>query len=230
MDIPIGFLNDLFVFISSFIIRLNEMDEMLISNRIWKQRLVDIGIISSVMAKEFGFSGVMLRGSGVTWDLRKDHPYEIYRQLFFDVIVGSNGNCYDRYLIRMGEMRQSCSIILQCINNINIGPVMLDDFKKTPPQKKDIKNYTKSLIHHFKYYSDPIQVRQNEVYVSVEAPKGEFGIFLISDNTSKPYRCKIKAPGFNHLQSLNFLSEGHLLADVVTVIGTLDIVFDEVDR
>ena len=130
----------------------------------------------------------------------------------------------------MGEMRQSCSIILQCINNINIGPVMLDDFKKTPPQKKDIKNYTKSLIHHFKYYSDPIQVRQNEVYVSVEAPKGEFGIFLISDNTSKPYRCKIKAPGFNHLQSLNFLSEGHLLADVVTVIGTLDIVFDEVDR
>lgn len=230
MDIPIGFLNDLFIFISSFIIRLNEMDEMLISNRIWKQRLVDIGVISSVMAKEFGFSGVMLRGSGITWDLRKDHPYEIYKQLFFDVVVGSNGDCYDRYLIRMGEMRQSCSILLQCINNINIGPIMLDDFKKTPPQKKDIKNYMESLIHHFKYYSDPIQVHQNEVYVSVEAPKGEFGIFLIADNTSKPYRCKIKAPGFNHLQGLNFLSEGHLLADVVTVIGTLDIVFGEVDR
>jgi NADH dehydrogenase (ubiquinone) Fe-S protein 2 len=229
-DLPIGFLDDLYTFISLFQVRLNELDEMLTNNRIWKQRLVDIGIVTAKEAKEWGFSGVMLRGSGIPWDLRKDQPYEIYDQLDFKIPVGTNGDCYDRYLIRMEEMRESSKIILQCLNNIVEGPVMVDNFKYTMPLKKNIKNSMESLIHHFKYFSEGFTVPKNETYMATEAPKGEFGIYLISNNTNRPYRCKIKAPGFNHLQALNHMSKNHLLADVVTIIGTLDIVFGEVDR
>jgi len=229
-DLPIGFLDDLYTFLLIFNVRLNEIDEMLTSNRIWKQRLVDIGIISAKNAKEWGFSGVMLRGSGVLWDLRKDQSYELYKYLNFNIPIGTNGDCFDRYLIRVEEMRESCNLILQCLNNIKQGPVLFDNFKYVPPLKADIKTSMESLIHHFKYYSEGFKIYNNETYLATEAPKGEFGIYVITNNTSKPYRCKIKAPGFNHLQALNFLSKNHLLADVVAIIGTLDIVFGEVDR
>ena len=229
-DLPLGFLDDLYIYIQQLSIRLNEIDEMLTNNRIWKQRLVDIGVVTSTEAIELGFSGVMLRGSGISWDLRKNTPYEIYNQLDFEVPVGSNGDCYDRYCLRIEEMRQSISIILQCINKIPVGTIKSNNNKITPPSRKKIKNSMESLIHHFKYYTEGFTIPKNETYVATEAPKGEFGIFLVSDNTNKPYRCKIKAPGFGHLQALNYMSKNHLLADVVTIIGTLDIVFGEVDR
>jgi len=230
LDLPLGFLDDLYFFVKHFIVRLNEIDEMLTNNRIWKQRLVDIGIVSAKDALELGFSGVMLRGSGVLWDLRKNMPYEIYNQLKFEVPVGTNGDCFDRYCLRMEEMRQSCLIIIQCLNLIPNGPIKSLDKKITPPLRKDIKKSMESLIHHFKYFSEGFNISKNEVYVSTEAPKGEFGVLLVSNGTNKPYRCKIKAPGFGHLQALNFMVKNHLLADVVAIIGTLDIVFGEVDR
>lgn len=229
-DLPLGFLDDLYYCIKQFTTRLNEIDEMLTNNRIWKQRLVDIGIVSSKEAVDLGFSGVMLRGSGVLWDLRKNIPYEIYDKLSFEIPIGTNGDCYDRYCLRMEEMRQSCLIILQCLNKIPNGPIKSIDKKITSPTRKHIKDSMESLICHFKHYSEGYTIPKSETYVSTEAPKGEFGIFLISNGTNKPYRCKIKAPGFGHLQALNFMSKNHLLADVVTIIGTLDIVFGEVDR
>ena len=229
-DLPLGFLDDLYIYIQQLTIRLNEIDEMLTNNRIWKQRLVDIGIISATEAIELGFSGVMLRGSGISWDLRKNAPYEIYNQLNFEVPVGSNGDCYDRYCLRVEEMRQSINIILQCINKIPEGSIKSNNKKITAPSRKNIKNSMESLIHHFKYYTEGFTIPKSETYVATEAPKGEFGIFLVSDGTNKPYRCKIKAPGFVHLQALNYITKNHLLADVVAVIGTLDIVFGEVDR
>jgi len=203
---------------------------MLTNNRIWKQRLVDIGIVTSVEAVELGFSGVMLRGSGISWDLRKNSPYEIYDQLRFEVPVGSNGDCYDRYCLRMEEMRQSILIILQCINKIPEGFIKNNDKKATPPTRANMKKNMESLIHHFKYFTEGFSIPKGETYMATEAPKGEFGIFLVSGGSNKPYRCKIKAPGFGHLQALNFMSKNHLLADVVAIIGTLDIVFGEVDR
>ena len=230
MDLPEGLLNDIYLFIEQFNLRLLEVEEMLTENRIWKQRLVDIGIVSSSDALDWGFSGVMLRGSGIKWDLRKSQPYEVYDSLKFDIPVGSNGDCYDRYLIRVFEMRESLKIIEQCLNNIPLGIIKTNDNKITPPSRKDMKQSMESLIHHFKIYTQGFVVPCNEVYAASEAPKGEFGVYLVSNNTNRPYRCKIKAPGFAHLQALDFMSKGHLIADVVTIIGTQDIVFGEVDR
>jgi NADH:ubiquinone oxidoreductase subunit D len=203
---------------------------MLTENRIWKQRLVDIGTVSLNDAFNYGFSGVMLRGSGLEWDLRKAQPYEIYNKLDFDIVSGINGDCYDRYLIRLFEMKQSIKIIEQCLNNMPLGSIKTSDNKITPPSRFNIKQSMESLIHHFKYYTSGITVPTSETYVGTEAPKGEFGIYLISNNSNKPYRCKIKAPGFSHLQALNMMSKHHMIADVVTIIGTQDIVFGEIDR
>nr|YP_010394392.1 NADH dehydrogenase subunit 7 [Phytophthora lateralis]DAZ88400.1 TPA_asm: NADH dehydrogenase subunit 7 [Phytophthora lateralis]DAZ88833.1 TPA_asm: NADH dehydrogenase subunit 7 [Phytophthora lateralis] len=229
-DLPKGLLNDIYIFCEQFTTRLDEIEEMLTNNRIWKQRLVDIGIVSAKDALNWGFSGVMLRGSGISWDLRKTQPYEIYNKLDFDIPVGTNGDCYDRYLIRIEEMRQSIRIILQVLNKIPNGPIKLDDKKITNPNRIQIKNSMESLIHHFKYYSENISINSGETYTVIEAPKGEYGVYLISDGTNKPYRCKIKSPGFLHLQALDFIAKNHMIADVVTIIGTLDVVFGEIDR
>jgi NADH dehydrogenase (ubiquinone) Fe-S protein 2 len=229
-DLPKGLLNDIYIFCEQFNTRLDEIEEMLTNNRIWKQRLVDIGIVSANEALNFGFSGVMLRGSGISWDLRKTQPYEIYDKLEFDIPIGTNGDCYDRYLIRIEEMRQSIRIIVQILNKIPNGPIKIDDKKIINPNRIQMKNSMESLIHHFKYYSENIIVNSGETYTVIEAPKGEYGVYLVSDGTNKPYRCKIKSPGFLHLQALDFMSKNHLIADVVTIIGTLDIVFGEIDR
>lgn len=229
-DIPLGLLHDIWEFAQNFGHRLDEIEEMLTDNRIWKQRLVDIGIVTARQALDWGFTGVMLRGSGINWDLRKNLPYEIYDQLEFDIPVGTKGDCYDRYLIRMEEMRQSLRIILQIINKIPQGPYTLDNYKITKPPRITMKTNMEALIHHFKLFTQGFDVPAGETYTAIEAPKGEFGIYLVSDGSNKPYRCKIRAPGFAHLQGLDMMSRGHLLADVVTIIGTQDIVFGEVDR
>ena len=229
-DIPAGFLDDVFLFTKQFKIRVDEIEEMLTSNRIWKERLVDIGIVSAKAATDWGFSGVMLRGSGIPWDLRKTTPYEIYNELDFSIPLGNNGDCFDRYLIRVEEMRQSLYILNQCINLIAEGSVKTCDFKLNPPSRGEIKNSMEALIHHFKVYTEGIVVPHGETYTATEAPKGEFGIYLVSNGTERPYRCKIKAPGYGHLQALDYMSRGHMIADVVTIIGTQDIVFGEVDR
>ena len=229
-DLPKGLLNDIHIFGEQFTTRLDEIEEMLTNNRIWKQRLVDIGIVSAKDALNLGFSGVMLRGSGIAWDLRKTQPYEIYDQLDFEIPIGTNGDCYDRYLIRIEEMRQSIRIISQVINKIPNGPIKLDDKKITNPNRIQMKNSMESLIHHFKYYSENISIKEGETYTVIEAPKGEYGVYLISNGTNKPYRCKIKSPGFFHLQALDYIAKNHMLADVVTIIGTLDVVFGEIDR
>jgi NADH dehydrogenase (ubiquinone) Fe-S protein 2 len=229
-DLPLGFLDDLYLFLKGFSFRINEIEEMLTNNRIWRQRLVDIGIVSMPNALAWGFSGVMLRGSGIAWDLRKNSSYEIYSSLKFDVPLGKNGDCFDRYLIRVEELRQSIKIIYQCMNVLPVGFIKIDDRKIVPPSRAFIKYSMESLIHHFKYYSEGFNIPENETYVTVEAPKGEFGVYLRSDGSNRPYRCRIKAPGFLHLQGLGMMSKGHMIADVVTIIGTQDIVFGEVDR
>jgi NADH dehydrogenase (ubiquinone) Fe-S protein 2 len=229
-DIPKGLISDIYIFLEVFNNKLIEIEEMLNENRIWKQRLVNIGRVSAKDALDWGFSGVMLRGSGLRWDLRKSQPYECYDKLTFDVPIGTHGDCYDRYLIRIFEMRQSIKIIEQCLNDIPYGSIKNNDTKITPPSRTELKSSMEALIHHFKIYTNGINIKANETYIGTEAPKGEFGVYLISDNTNKPYRCKIKAPGFGHLQALNLMSKGHLIADVVTIIGTQDIVFGEVDR
>jgi len=230
LDLPLGFLDDLYLFCSQFNVRLDEIEEMLTGNRIWKERLVDIGIVSAKKAIDWGFSGVMLRGSGLPWDLRKAQPYEIYSELNFSIPVGNSGDCYDRYLIRIEEMRQSLNILNQTIKLIEVGPIKNPTSKFTAPSRSEMKISMEAVIHHFKLYSEGIILPHGETYTATEAPKGEFGIYLISNNTEKPYRCKIKAPGFGHLQALNDMSKGHMIADVVTIIGTQDIVFGEVDR
>lgn len=229
-DLPIGFLDDLYAFISDFSSRVDEMEEMLTNNRIWKQRLINIGKVSLEKALNYGFSGPMLRGSGLNWDLRKIDGYEIYNEIDFDVPVGINGDCYDRFLIRTEEMRQSLHIIEQCIFMIPLDKIKISNKKVTPPSRSLMKHNMESLIHHFKFYTEGFSIPSNETYVRVEAPKGEFGIYLMSDGSNKPYRCRIKSPGFLHLQGLDFMSKGHMIADVVTIIGTQDIVFGEVDR
>jgi NADH dehydrogenase (ubiquinone) Fe-S protein 2 len=229
-DIPIGLLDDISLFSKQFLLRLEEIEEMLTNSKIWKERLVDIGIVSAKKATEWGFSGVMLRGSGITWDLRKQHSYEIYDCLKFEIPVGKNGDCYDRYLVRIEEMKQSLSIIQQCLLKIPTGPIKTDNNKYVPPSRLDMKNSMESVINHFKYYTEGFSLPQGETYTATEAPKGEFGVYLISNGKEKPYRCKIKAPGFGHLQALNEMCQGHMIADVVTIIGTQDIVFGEVDR
>ena len=229
-DLPSGLLKDIFLFIEQFSSRIDEIEEMLTNNRIWKQRLVNIGVVSAEESMNWGFSGVLLRGSGIPWDLRSVQPYEVYDKMKFEVPTGLRGDCYDRYLIRVEEMRQSLRIISQCINQIPNGPVKLDDRKISPPSRSQMKQSMESLIHHFKLCTDGFNVPKGEVYTGIEAPKGEFGVFLVSDGTNRPYRCKIKAPGFSHLQGIDFMSKNHMLADVVTIIGTQDIVFGEVDR
>jgi NADH dehydrogenase (ubiquinone) Fe-S protein 2 len=230
MDLPLGFLDDVFLFCQQFLIRLNEMEEMLTGSRIWKERLVDIGIVSAKKAILWGFSGVMLRGSGVRWDLRKHQPYEFYKDVDFLIPVGSNGDCYDRYLIRIEEMKQSINIINFCLNNIPKGAIKPENSKFVPPSRVEMKNSMESVIHHFKYYTEGFSLQHGETYMATEAPKGEFGVYLITNGKEKPFRCKIKAPGFGHLQGLNEMSKGHMIADVVTIIGTQDIVFGEIDR
>ena len=210
----------------------DEYETLLTDNRIWKQRLVDVGIVTPERAKAWGFSGPMLRGSGVAWDLRKNQPYEVYDQLDFAIPVGKNGDSYDRYLVRMQEMRESNKIMAQCIAwlKANPGRVIVDDYKVAPPPRGEMKSNMEALIHHFKLFTEGMHIPPSEVYSAVEHPKGEFGIYMVSDGANKPYRLKIRAPGFAHLQALDEMSRGHMLADVVTIIGTQDIVFGEIDR
>jgi NADH-quinone oxidoreductase subunit D len=210
----------------------DEYETLLTDNRIWKQRTVGIGVVSPERAVALGFSGPMLRGSGVEWDLRKKQPYAVYERMAFDIPVGVNGDCYDRYLVRVEEMRQSNRIVLQCIDWLrsNPGPVMLDNYKVAPPSRVEMKENMEQLIHHFKLFTEGIHVPPGETYAAVEAPKGEFGIYLVSDGANKPYRLKIRAPGFPHLAALDEMARGHMIADVVAIIGTQDIVFGEIDR
>jgi NADH-quinone oxidoreductase subunit D len=211
---------------------IDEFETLLTDNRIWKQRTVNIGVVTPERAMQLGFSGPMLRGSGIAWDLRKKQPYDVYERMNFDIPVGVNGDCYDRYLVRMEEMRESNRIIKQCVDwlKLNPGPVMIDDSKVRAPKREDMKGDMESLIHHFKLMTEGYCVPEGETYAAVEAPKGEFGIYLVSDGANKPYRLKCRAPGFSHLASLEEMIKGHMLADVVAVIGTQDIVFGEIDR
>ncbi len=229
-DMPLGLCDDIYRFLLQFNSRIDELEELLTENRIWKQRLVDVGVITCEQAIDWGCSGPLLRSTGLCWDLRKTQPYEIYNELNFNIPIGTRGDCYDRYCIRIEEMRQSSNIILQCLNQLPKGSVRIEDKKLSPPNRFEIKNSMESLIHHFKFFSEGFKIPIAETYVGVEHPKGEFGVYLRSDNSNKPYRCKIKAPGFVHLQAIDFLSKGHQLADIVTIIGTLDIVFGEIDR
>ena len=211
---------------------IDEIETLLTDNRIWKQRLVDVAVVSPERALQLGFTGPMLRGSGVEWDLRRKQPYEVYDRMDFEVPVGSNGDCYDRYLVRMEELRQSVRIIRQCIDWLrrNEGPVMLSDHKVVPPSREEMKDDMESLIHHFKLFTEGYCTPAGEVYAAVEAPKGEFGAYIVSDGANKPYRLKLRAPGFAHMAAMDEMVKGHMLADVVTVMGTMDIVFGEVDR
>ncbi|HEU4620110.1 MAG TPA: NADH-quinone oxidoreductase subunit D [Gammaproteobacteria bacterium] len=219
-------------FADRFPARIAEYETLLTDNRIWKQRTVNIGVVTPERAKQLGFSGPMLRGSGILWDLRKMQPYEVYDRLDFDVPVGVNGDCYDRYLVRVEEMRQSTRIVKQCVEWLrkNPGPVMTDDRKVAPPKRVEMKDDMESLIHHFKLFTEGYTVPEGEAYAAVEHPKGEFGVYIVSDGANKPYRVKVRAPGFPHLAALNEMVSGHMLADVVAVIGTQDIVFGEIDR
>ena len=229
-DFPRGLVEDIIKFCEEFPKIIDDLETLLTDNRIFKQRNVDIGIVSKQDALDYSFSGVMLRGSGVAWDLRKSQPYDCYEQLEFKIPVGKNGDCYDRYLCRIEEMRESVNIINQCLVKLPKGPVKTQDAKVTPPPKKELKNSMEALIHHFKLFTEGYRVDKDEIYTAVEAPKGEFGVFLISDGSNKPYKCKIKAPGFSHLQAMDYLIKGHMLADVPAVLGSMDIVFGEVDR
>ncbi len=229
-DMPEGLTDKIQKFVDGMWANIDEYEGLLSENRIWKQRLVDVGTVSAEEAQAWGFTGPMLRGSGVPYDLRKAQPYEIYDELEFDIPVGKNGDSYDRYLIRMEEMRQSLHLIEQCLERMPEGPIKAQNFKVSPPTRGDMKNSMEAMIHHFKYYTEGLHVPAGEVYVAVEAPKGEMGVYLVSDGSSKPYRCKIRAPGFAHLQGFDFMAKGHMLADAVTIIGTQDVVFGEIDR
>jgi NADH-quinone oxidoreductase subunit D len=219
-------------FTNRFPTYIDEYETLLTDNRIWKQRLVDIGIVTPERALQLGFTGPMLRGSGIAWDLRKKQPYEVYDRMDFDIPVGTNGDSYDRYLVRVQEMRESNRIIKQCVDWLrkNPGPVISTDNKVAPPPREGMKTNMEDLIHHFKLFTEGFHVPPGEVYAAVEHPKGEFGIYLMSDGANKPYRLKIRAPGFPHLAALDEMSRGHMIADVVTIIGTQDIVFGEIDR
>lgn len=229
-DLPDGLLEDIDAFIHRFPKLIDDIETLLTENRIFKLRTVDIGTISAEDALNWGFTGPMLRASGLPWDLRKSQPYEVYDQLDFDVPIGKHGDCYDRYLVRMAEMRESLKIIRQCLDKIPKGPVMTDDRKVAPPPRAEMKQSMEAMIHHFKFYTEGFHVPVGEVYAAVEAPKGEFGVYLISDGTNRPYRCKIRAPSYAFLQATDFLSRGHMLSDVVAIIGSLDVVFGEIDR
>lgn len=229
-DLPDGLLDQIDIFITRFPTIIDDIETMLTDNRIFKQRTVGIGIISPQNALDWGLSGPMLRASAVPWDLRKSQPYEIYDRLDFDVPVGRNGDCYDRYLVRVEEMRQSLRLIKQCLIHMPKGSVLADNVKIVPPKRVEMKQSMEALIHHFKLYTEGFHVPAGEVYTAVEAPKGEFGVYLVADGTNKPYRCKIRTPGFSFLQATNLLAKGHMLADVVAIVGSMDIVFGEIDR
>jgi len=229
-DLPESLLNEVYFFATQFSARLDEIEELLTENRIWKERLQNIGVVTKKEAQNFSFSGVLVRGSGLAWDLRVSEPYEIYRELNFKIPLGNTGDCYDRYLIRMHEMRESLSIIFQCLNKLPQTDIAVKNWKISPPSKNIIKTDMEAIIHHFKLYTEGCVVPTAANYVAIEAPKGELGVFLISNNTNLPYRCKIRTPGYYHLQGINLMSKGHFLADVVAIIGTQDIVFGEVDR
>lgn len=231
-DLPDELVEDMDAWCDQFVKTLDMIEELITENRIFKQRNVDIGVVTEEQAFEWGFTGVMLRGSGVKWDLRKAQPYEIYDELDFDVVIGKNGDCWDRYLCRMEEMKQAKDIMKQCLALLREtpGPVMTDDGKISPPRRGEMKGSMEALIHHFKLYTEGPKVPPGEVYAAVEAPKGEFGVYLVSTGENKPYRCKIRAPGFAHLQAMDWMNRGHMLADVSAIIGSLDIVFGEIDR
>ncbi len=231
-DLPRALVEDIGAFCDPFLKLLDDLDRLVTGNRIFKQRTVDIGVVTLEDALAWGFSGVMVRGSGAAWDLRRAQPYECYSDLEFDIPIGIHGDCYDRYVVRMEEMRQSTKIMRQCVERLlkTTGPVSTTDGKVSPPKRGEMKRSMEALIHHFKLYTEGFHVPAGDVYAAVEAPKGEFGVYLVSDGSNKPYRCKIRAPGFAHLQAMDFLCRGHMLADVSAVLGSLDIVFGEVDR
>ncbi len=231
-DLPLdGLIDDIWKFTEQLPRTMREAEILLTENRIWKQRTVDIGVVTKKQALDWGFSGPCLRASGISWDLRKSQPYEIYDQLDFDIPIGKNGDCYDRYLVRLEEINQSLKIVKQCLEKMpKHGPIMTDNKKVAPPEREDIKVSMEALIHHFKLYSEGYHVPAGECYSFVEAPKGEFGVFIIADGSSKPFRCHIKAPGFLHLQALDEISRKHLLADIPSILGSLDVVFGEIDR
>ncbi|MEM7444449.1 MAG: NADH-quinone oxidoreductase subunit D [Pseudomonadota bacterium] len=230
-DMPAGLADDIWAYTERLPKFIDDMENLLTENRVFKQRTVDIGIVSAEDAIAWGFTGPMLRGSNVAWDLRKSQPYEVYDRMDFEVPIGLTGDCFARYLVRVEEMRQSNRIIRQCLEQMpKEGPVKVDDHKVSPPKRADMKHSMEALIHHFKLYTEGYHVPAGEVYAAVEAPKGEFGVFLVADGTNKPYRCRIRAPGFPHMQAMEFMCKGHMLADSVAIIGAMDIVFGEVDR
>ena len=231
-DLPDALIDDIETWAKAFHKPLGDIDRLITGNRIFKQRNVDIGVVSAEQAMAWGFSGVMVRGSGIAWDLRRSQPYECYSELDFEIPLGVNGDCYDRYLCRMQEMRESVKIMLQCVERLRKtpGPVLTEDTKVAPPRRGEMKRSMEALIHHFKIYTEGLHTPAGEIYAAVEAPKGEFGVFLVSDGGNKPYRCKIRAPGFAHLSAMDWLCRGHMLADVSAILGSLDIVFGEVDR
>jgi NADH-quinone oxidoreductase subunit D len=230
LDLPAGLADDIWAYTERFPKFMDDLEGLLSENRIFKQRTVDIGIVSEQEALDWGFTGPMLRASNVAWDLRKAQPYDVYDQMDFDIPVGLTGDCYARYLVRMEEMRESNKIMRQCLEKMPDGPVKVQDHKIAPPRRGEMKRSMEALIHHFKLYTEGYHVPAGETYTAVEAPKGEFGVYLVSDGTNKPYRCKIRAPGFAHLQGLDFMSKGHMLADTVAIIGSMDVVFGEIDR
>jgi NADH-quinone oxidoreductase subunit D len=229
-DLPAGMLDDILAFCDSYPAMIDDIESLLTENRIFRQRTVDVGIVSQADAYDWGFSGPMLRASGVPWDLRKAQPYDVYDRMDFDIPVGKNGDCFDRYLVRIEEMRQSLRIMRQCCEQMPEGPVRTQDHKVTPPRRAEMKSSMEALIHHFKLYTEGYRVPEGETYTAVEAPKGEFGVYVVADGSNKPYRCKIRAPGFAFLQATDFLSKGHMLADMVAIVGSMDIVFGEIDR
>jgi NADH-quinone oxidoreductase subunit D len=233
-DLPPELIDDIYAWCDPFLKVVEDIDALLTENRIFKQRNVDIGVVSLDNAFALGFSGVMVRGSGAAWDLRKSQPYECYADLDFDIPIGKNGDCYDRYLIRMQEMREAAKIMKQCCERLKSaegqGPHVTENKKVVPPKRAEMKRSMEALIHHFKLYTEGFHVPAGEVYAAVEAPKGEFGVYLVADGSNKPYRCKIREPGFPHLAAMDFINRGHMLADVSAILGSLDIVFGEIDR
>ena len=229
-DLTPALINDILVWADQFPDRLDEIETLLTENRIFKQRNVDIGVVSQQDCYDLGFTGIMIRGSGIPWDLRRNQPYEVYNELDFKIPLGKNGDCYDRYLCRVEEMYESVKIIKQALEMMPEGPVLSEDNKWTPPRRTEMKTSMEALIHHFKHYTEGLKVPEGEIYAAVECPKGEFGVYLVSDGTNQPYRCKIRAPGFPHLAAMDYLNKGHMLADVSAILGSLDIVFGEIDR
>jgi NADH-quinone oxidoreductase subunit D len=229
-DMPAGLEERIAAWAETFPKFVDDLETLLTGNRIWKQRLVDIGIVSAEMALAWGFSGPPLRGSGVPWDLRRAQPYEMYDQVEFDVPVGRNGDCYDRYMVRMAELRESVKIIKQCLARMKPGPIKVQDQKIAPPKRAEMKRSMEALIHHFKLYTEGYHVPAGATYTVIESPKGEFGVYLVADGTNKPYRCKIRSTGFSHLQAINVMAKRHMLADAVAIIGSIDVVFGEIDR